>query len=77
MSSRPEEPTPSTGSLIRTQPRADEAPASRRVIERVASRVRTEIVAVLADDRLESLPVSVDQHVTWDADTVNPLPAPP
>ncbi len=32
------------------------------------------IRAVLADDRLESLPVSVDQLVTWDSDTVNPLP---
>ncbi len=35
------------------------------------------IGAVLADDRLESLPVSVDQSVTWESDTINPQPAPP
>jgi hypothetical protein len=35
------------------------------------------ISAVLADDRLESLPVSIDQCVTWDSDAVNPLPVPP
>jgi hypothetical protein len=35
------------------------------------------IDAVLADDRLEGLPVSVDQSVTWAADTINPLPVPP
>ena len=35
------------------------------------------ISAVLADDGLKSLPVSVDQSVTWDADTVNPLRTPP
>jgi hypothetical protein len=38
---------------------------------------RASIGAVLADDRLESFPVHVDQRVTWDSDTVNPLPAPP
>lgn len=35
------------------------------------------IEAVLADEQLEGLRVSVDQCVTWDADTINPLPAPP
>lgn len=38
---------------------------------------RASIAALLADDQLESLPVSVDQSVTWEADTVNPLPEPP
>jgi len=33
--------------------------------------------AVLAEPRLESYPVTVDQKVTWDADTVNPLPDAP
>lgn len=32
---------------------------------------------LLRDDRIESLAVSVDQLVTWDADTVNPRPSPP
>ncbi len=35
------------------------------------------IEAVLAEESLEAMAVSVDQHVTWDADTINPLPAPP
>jgi hypothetical protein len=35
------------------------------------------IDAVLAETSLEALAVSVDQDVTWEADTVNPLPAPP
>jgi hypothetical protein len=35
------------------------------------------IAALLADQRLETLPASIDQLVTWDADTINPLPAPP
>jgi hypothetical protein len=35
------------------------------------------IAALLADERLEALPASVDQLVTWNADTINPLPAPP
>jgi hypothetical protein len=35
------------------------------------------IDALLADDQLESLAVSVDQRVDWEADTINPLPAPP
>jgi hypothetical protein len=35
------------------------------------------ISAVLADDVLEALPVSVDQGITWETDTVNPPPAPP
>jgi hypothetical protein len=35
------------------------------------------IEALLADDRLEVLPVSDKQRITWDADTINPLPAPP
>jgi hypothetical protein len=26
---------------------------------------------------LEILPVSVNQHITWDSDTINPLPPPP
>jgi hypothetical protein len=34
------------------------------------------IEALLDDDRLEVLPVSVDQGITWEADTVNPLPGP-
>jgi hypothetical protein len=38
---------------------------------------RTAIDALLADDRLEVLPVPDSQSVTWEADTVNPLPAPP
>ncbi len=32
------------------------------------------IRAILADDRLEALPASVDQRVTWDSDTLNPQP---
>ena len=39
--------------------------ASRRAIE-----------ALLADERLEVLPVPDSQSVTWEADTVNPLPKP-
>jgi hypothetical protein len=35
------------------------------------------INAVLADEKIEALPVSPDQRVTWDSDRVNPLPAPP
>jgi hypothetical protein len=35
------------------------------------------IAALLADERLEALAASVDQLVTWDADTINPLPARP
>jgi len=35
------------------------------------------IEALLADDRLEVLPVSVEQDVTWEADTINPLPGAP
>jgi hypothetical protein len=35
------------------------------------------IEALVADVRLEVLRASVDQRVTWDADTINPLPAPP
>jgi hypothetical protein len=35
------------------------------------------VAALLADDRLEVLAVSVDQKITWDADSINPLPAPP
>ncbi len=35
------------------------------------------VAALLADEDIEALPVSVDQRVTWDADTINPLPAPP
>jgi hypothetical protein len=32
------------------------------------------IAAILNSDVLEALPVTSDQRVTWDADTVNPLP---
>jgi hypothetical protein len=32
------------------------------------------IQSILRSDALEALPVSSDQRVTWDADTVNPLP---
>ena len=35
------------------------------------------IRAVLAEASLEAMPVSVDQSVTWDADTINPLPPSP
>jgi hypothetical protein len=40
-----------------------------------ASRACVE--ALLADNEIEALSVSVDQRVTWDADEINPLPAPP
>jgi hypothetical protein len=35
------------------------------------------IQAILAEARLEALPASVDQLLTWDSDRVNPLPEPP
>jgi hypothetical protein len=35
------------------------------------------IEALLGDERLEVLAVSVDQGVTWEADTINPLPGTP
>ncbi len=35
------------------------------------------IESLVGDCQLEVLKVPVDQRVTWDADTVNPLPAPP
>ncbi len=35
------------------------------------------IEALLADDELEVLQVADDQSVTWEADTINPLPDPP
>jgi hypothetical protein len=35
------------------------------------------VEAMLADEELEVLVVSDDQVVTWEADTVNPLPGPP
>jgi hypothetical protein len=35
------------------------------------------ISALLADEQVEVLRVPVDQSVTWQADTVNPLPGPP
>ncbi|MCV6975060.1 hypothetical protein H7J11_11260 [Mycobacterium bourgelatii] len=35
------------------------------------------IQAILADDALEALPVTPDQRITWDADTLNPRPQPP
>ncbi|HTZ63241.1 MAG TPA: hypothetical protein VMB51_03990 [Solirubrobacteraceae bacterium] len=38
---------------------------------------RRAIEELLADEQLEVLPVSVDQGVTWKADTINPLPEHP
>jgi hypothetical protein len=35
------------------------------------------VQAVLRSNALEALPVSSDQRITWDADTINPLPDPP
>jgi hypothetical protein len=35
------------------------------------------IGAIVGSDALEALPVSSDQRVTWDADTINPRPDPP
>lgn len=35
------------------------------------------IAALVADDRLEALPVSVDERVTWDSDEVNGAPPRP
>jgi hypothetical protein len=35
------------------------------------------IAAIVNSDALEALPVNSDQRVTWDTDTVNPLPDPP
>lgn len=35
------------------------------------------IETLLADEQIEALPVSDDQSVTWDADTINPPPAAP
>jgi hypothetical protein len=35
------------------------------------------VEALLADERIEALPVADSQSVTWEADTVNPLPQPP
>lgn len=35
------------------------------------------VEAIINSDALEAMPVTVDQRVTWDADTVNPLPDPP
>ncbi len=35
------------------------------------------IEALLADDQLEVLPVPDNQSITWEADTINPLPGPP
>jgi hypothetical protein len=32
------------------------------------------IEALLADEQLEAMPVSDDQSITWEADTINPLP---
>jgi hypothetical protein len=33
--------------------------------------------ALLSNEQIEALPVPVDQSVTWEADTINPLPKPP
>jgi hypothetical protein len=38
---------------------------------------RSAIEALLADKQLETLPVPDNQSVTWEADTINPQPAPP
>ncbi|HTZ88347.1 MAG TPA: hypothetical protein VMB05_16910 [Solirubrobacteraceae bacterium] len=38
---------------------------------------REAVEALLGDEKLEVLAVPDDQRITWDADTVNPLPAPP
>jgi hypothetical protein len=35
------------------------------------------IQAIVNSDALEAMPVPSDQRVTWDADTINPLPDPP
>jgi hypothetical protein len=35
---------------------------------------RRAIEALLADEQLEALPVSDDHSITWEADTINPLP---
>jgi hypothetical protein len=35
------------------------------------------IEAIINSDALEAMPVTSDQRVTWDADTVNPRPDPP
>jgi hypothetical protein len=35
------------------------------------------IQAIVRSDALEAMPVPSDQRVTWDADTINPLPDPP
>lgn len=35
------------------------------------------VAAVLASEGLEALPASADQKVTWDSDTINPLPTTP
>ena len=35
------------------------------------------IQAIVSSDVLEAMPVPSDQRVTWDADTINPLPDPP
>lgn len=35
------------------------------------------IRAIVSSDALEAMPVPSDQRITWDADTINPLPDPP
>jgi hypothetical protein len=35
------------------------------------------IQALLSNEQIEALPVCADQSVTWEADTINPLPNPP
>jgi hypothetical protein len=35
------------------------------------------VTAILDDVALEAFPVPSEQRITWDADTINPLPAPP
>jgi hypothetical protein len=35
------------------------------------------IQAILSNEQIEALTVRADQSVTWEADTINPLPKPP
>jgi hypothetical protein len=35
------------------------------------------ITALLSSDALEAMPVTSEQRITWDTDTINPQPAPP
>jgi hypothetical protein len=35
------------------------------------------IQAIIDSDTLEAMPVTSNQRITWDTDTINPLPEPP